>query len=424
MTPTGAPPLALPAAHFTAAFACLLAGSVAVVAAAPDLAAGAFLAGRVTAAVHLFTLGWITTTIMGVLYQFLPVAVGAGIRSLTLAWTTFALHVPGVLLLVHGAATGMRAPLYTGAALVAAGLAAFVVNLAATLARVPDRGVTWWGLAVAAANLAGVVALGVALALNVATGYLAAGRVPFAAAHAHLAVLGWVMPVVVGVGRRLFPMFLVAQAADGRPSIVALAALGAGAPLLAAGLAFGLGWPSGAGALLVLTGMAAFAWQVRLYFRSRQRARIDPGMRLAAAGVAGLALATLLGPGVFVAGATRPGLVTAYGVLGLLGGLVVLVLGHYYKIVPFLVWYHRFSPLVGTRKVPRVADLVAPTPPILALDALAAGVLTLTAGALFAGPVVARAGAVLFAAGAAVATAHMAAVALGRAPVLREEARA
>ncbi|MGD8319629.1 MAG: hypothetical protein PVJ02_04230 [Gemmatimonadota bacterium] len=47
---------------------------------APDLAGGPFLSPRVVAVTHLFTLGWITTSIMGALYQPLPVALGESVR--------------------------------------------------------------------------------------------------------------------------------------------------------------------------------------------------------------------------------------------------------------------------------------------------------------------------------------------------------
>ena len=30
----------------------------------------------------------------------------------------------------------------------------------------------------------------------------------------------------------------------------------------------------------------------------------------------------------------------------LLGAIALFIAGHYYKIVPFLIWYHRFGPLV------------------------------------------------------------------------------
>jgi len=35
-----------------------------------------------------------------------------------------------------------------------------------------------------------------------------------------------------------------------------------------------------------------------------------------------------------------------------------LITGHIYKIIPFLVWFERFSPLVGKQKVPMLADMV------------------------------------------------------------------
>ena len=41
------------------------------------LAAGNFLSQRLAGVTHLFTLGWLTTTIYGALYQLLPVALGA-----------------------------------------------------------------------------------------------------------------------------------------------------------------------------------------------------------------------------------------------------------------------------------------------------------------------------------------------------------
>jgi hypothetical protein len=35
-----------------------------------------------------------------------------------------------------------------------------------------------------------------------------------------------------------------------------------------------------------------------------------------------------------------------------------IITGHLYKIIPFLVWFERFSPLVGKQKVPMLADMV------------------------------------------------------------------
>ncbi|HEX7128149.1 MAG TPA: hypothetical protein VF406_20535 [Thermodesulfobacteriota bacterium] len=409
-----APPLVLPAAHFAAAFGFLVLAGLALVRAAPAVAAGAFLAGPVTAAVHLVTLGWITLSIMGVLYQFLPVALGIGIASRPLAYATFALFVPGLLLFVAGAAAEAPRPREAGLALVAVAVVAFLANLGRTLARVESRGITFWGLAVGAANLAFVLVLGLALGASLSNGWLASSRLDVVAAHVHLALAGWVMPVVVGVSRRLMPMFLLAHDADIRPSAAALAGLGAGAPLLAAGLGLRAPWAAAVGAGLVVAALLAFAFQVGLYFRARRRPRVDPGMRMAATAVGGLLAAVLLGPAVLVLGSREPGLATAYGTIVLFGGFAPLVAGHYYRIVPFLVWYHRYSPLVGRAPVPKVSDLVTPGPPSLALGLLVVGVLLVAAAPLGLGTGAARTGGVLFAASTLVVAGHMAAVAWPR----------
>ena len=70
----------LPGLHFAAALAMFVCGTIGLAVEAPDLARGSFFAPEVIAVVHLFTLGWITTSIFGALCQFLPVAIGRGVR--------------------------------------------------------------------------------------------------------------------------------------------------------------------------------------------------------------------------------------------------------------------------------------------------------------------------------------------------------
>ena len=42
----------------------------------------------------------------------------------------------------------------------------------------------------------------------------------------------------------------------------------------------------------------------------------------------------------------------------MIGFLSPIITAHLYKIVPFLVWFHRFASLVGKQKVPMLADMV------------------------------------------------------------------
>jgi hypothetical protein len=391
------PPPGLPGEHFAAALAFLVAGSVGLVLVAPDLANGAFFVPQVVAVVHLFTLGWIVLSIFGALCQFLPVAVGRPLRWRALAHLTFGLQALGAAALVGGLLSGRRAVLWAGALSLASAFLLFASNLAATLASVHERSLTWWALAGASVFLVVTPTYGVLLACNLHDGLLGVDRFEFVAAHAHVALLGVVLLVIAGVAHHLLPMFLLSHGASERPGWIAVALLFTAAMGLS--IPFGGAARFAASGLVAGAGVVAFLVQTASFFRHRKRRAIDPGMRLAAAGLVGLAAALLLAPFAMTAGFDDVRLVTTYLALAL-GAITLFVAGHYLKIVPFLVWYHRFGPLVGLREVPRVADLYSPEAALAGGALLAGGWLGLV-GSIFAGaPSIARAAAAVFTAGA------------------------
>ena len=66
----------------------------------------------------------------------------------------------------------------------------------------------------AAAYLVVTVVLGVALALNLSLGFLGRARFLALGVHIHVAALGWVFLLVIGVGRHLLPLFLLSHAGE------------------------------------------------------------------------------------------------------------------------------------------------------------------------------------------------------------------
>ncbi len=402
-----APPLSLPARHFAAALGFLLLGSVGLLWAAPELAAGLFPLPRVVAVTHLFTLGWITTSILGALYQFLPVALGESIRSERIARLTFWLYAPGVAVFVAGLLTGHTAVVAVGAAAFASALLLFAGNLAATLRRAAERGVTWWALAGADLFLLVTVLLGSALAGNLRWGYLGPNRFLALGVHLHVAIFGWVGLVVVGVANRLLPMFLLSHGAGERLARAAVALLTAGVATLVllhhAGPALRV-WPA---AVLIGGGAVAFLLQARAFYRQRRKPVLDAGMTLAAVGLGYLALGLVLAPAALYYGTAAPRLVMAYVATLVLAGFTLFVAGHYYKIVPFLVWYHRFGPLAGKRPLPTVAQLYSPGPARAVVWLLALGAGGVVAGVALGTTPVVQAGSALFAAGATVEAVQM-----------------
>ncbi len=403
----GAPPFRLPGEHFAAALAFLCAGALLLVRAAPEIADGLFPLPRVAAVTHLLTLGWITTSIMGALYQFLPVALAQPIRWQRLAHATFFLHVPGVALFVAGLLLNAPGVRTVGAALFGTALLLFAFNLAATLRRAENRDVTWWALAAADAALVITVVLGITLALNLSRGFLGQARFLALAVHIHVAAIGWVLLVMMGVGRHLLPMFLLSHGVSDRGNKVAVALVSAGVAWLvlfhhAPGFVF-----VPPAALLVTAGVAAFLLQAGRLYRHSVKPKLDPGMRLAAAALAFLGLALLLAPLALWRGYADPHTAVAYVAALIPGALSLFVAAHYYKILPFLVWYHRFGPLAGKRPLPRVADLYDERAANVAGALLVLGALGLVAATLLWAPGAARAASVAFAGGVAVLTAQM-----------------
>ncbi|MEO7103194.1 MAG: hypothetical protein ABI311_07360, partial [Gemmatimonadaceae bacterium] len=104
LTMQGTPSLRLPGEHFTAAIFFLFFGALGLIWVAPELAAGLYLSPHVAGVTHLFTLGWLSMTIFGALYQLLPVALGVSISSERAGHLSFWTFAPGVALFASGVA--------------------------------------------------------------------------------------------------------------------------------------------------------------------------------------------------------------------------------------------------------------------------------------------------------------------------------
>ena len=396
----GAPPFLLPGEHFAAALAWYAVGAAGLIVVAPLLAAGGFAAPHVVAVAHCFTLGWITTSIFGALYQLFPVVLGVPARSVRVGHLTFAALQAGNVAMVAGFWWFRPGLLAAGWVLLCGAVGGLAWNLLPQRRRA-SRG-RLIGLYVSGAHLGlGLAMLVAAARVGNLLGWWNVDALHLLAAHVHLAALGFATLTAVGVGGRLLPMFLLSHGHPEWP----LRWIG---PLAGAGLVvFGAG-ELGAGPVLTLCGaalmaasMAFYLYQAWEYLRHRARRRLDPGLALAAASHGFLLLALAAGVALAVARGLPPRLVAVYGVLGILGWLSLFIAGIYQKILPFLTWLHRFGPRVGEEGLPKVADLSIPAWGWTSLALLGAGTLLLVAGVGAGGAGAARIGALVFAGGAA-----------------------
>ncbi len=391
-----APVIPLAARHFGAALFYLFAGAVGLVWVAPDISIGAYSSPHVAGVTHLFTLGWISTTILGALCQLLPVALGTPLRSVRAAEVTLWTFVPGVGLFATGLATGTTLLHHAGILLISIGVVVAVVNIGATLHRAKRRDVTWAAVALAMVFLFSTLVLGVVLLHNLHTGMLAAARFRVLAAHLHIALVGWALMMIAGVSHRLLPMFLLSHKADTRWTKPSLIFLAVGVSMLAIGVASGLDVLSWISVLLIESGIACFLWQVRCFYVARVKKKIDPGLKFAGTGLVYLTASALLGPFVLVGGPTHGRIAVAYVTLGLLGGIVMYIVGLFYKIVPLLAWTTRYGARMGREKLPGVTEMYSQRVAHVQLISMSLAVTLLVAGIAAASSHVARCGAVLF----------------------------
>lgn len=386
----------LAAEHFGAAILYLLAGAVGLVWIAPELAIGAYPSPHVAGITHLFTLGWLTTTIFGALYQLLPVALGAPLRWIKVGHAEFWTFAPGAGVFAAGVVTGNTVLHHVGIGLVGAGVILGVANVAATLPRARSRDVTWAAITIAITFLASTLTLGVILLHNIHTGFLAGARIRVLATHLHVALVGWALVMMVGVSHRLLPMFLLSHGGTTRWTRRSLTLLATGVLALSTGLATMQWWAAWLGVALLEGGVACFLWQARSFYVARVRRQTDVGMHFAGSALTFLLVSALLGPAVLAAGVMHPRLATIYVVVGLLGGIVMYVVGFFYKIVPLLAWTVRFKDRMGKGNAPTIAQMFSARVAHVQLATMALAVVLLAAGIATASVHVTRCGAVLF----------------------------
>ncbi|HEY8489972.1 MAG TPA: hypothetical protein VIO14_03170 [Dehalococcoidia bacterium] len=322
-----------------------------------------FLMPRTVTLVHLAALGWITTVMMGALYQLAPVIFQTRLAWPRLARAQFWIHLVGVAGLVWSFGRGLWTPGLAGfGALVVGSVILFAAHMGVTLRRRTVWNNTGWFVAHALAFLALTVGMGLAFALDLRYGWWPLTP-RLLATHAHLGLVGWFTYLLMGVSYRLIPMFTVVHGHGEGFSRWVMRLLNVGMlgvllvfPHTAAGRVWVL-----ATAGLLAAGSALYAVDIARLYRRRTRRALDVTQHHMLAAVGALLLATGLGLRIAAGfdgdGGALSRWTLAYGYTILAGWLSLAIMGHYYKIIPFLVWQRRYRPQAGRGPAPLFRDL-------------------------------------------------------------------
>jgi hypothetical protein len=386
-----APTLSANAAFVGLPLAFVLVGMLALctgmiwLAAQPRLLAGYHYNQSVIAVTHLFVLGWISSVVMGAMYQLVPVALETKLYSERLARWHWFLHTVGFIGMVWMFSRWNLKQVGHFGSVLTMGVALFAYNLARTLRRVPRWSVTAGAVAAALTWVVLAVCAGLTIATaKVAndlesaaapTGGLAAvlhglGTLgswlarfePMSAmhAHAHLGVVGCFILLIVGVSYKLIPMFTLSEVQSRSRALGSVVLLNVGLAGAFVTILMRSPWKLGF-TLVLLAALVLYGWELTAILRERKRRTLDWGIKSFLTGVAllfplGLLAVVLSWPGLPLTTVTGQ-LENLYGFLGLAGVITLAIIGMLYKIVPFLVWFKSYSRQIGRARVPALAEL-------------------------------------------------------------------
>ena len=342
----------------------------------------------VLALTHLMTLGFLGMVMIGAMLQMLPVVAGSPVaHPVGVARAVHLLLVPGVVLLAGGFLLGMPVPIRLAMLLLGSGFMIFIAAAGLSLWRVPLGNPSIVGMRFAIAGLSVTVILGLILASNYGWAWWLTRWIEVTDLHATWGLLGWVGLLIIGVSYQVVPMF---QLTPAYPKLMArwlsrllflLLLSGSATFLLPDGVREPATWVV---VFLIAAAFVVFALVTLRLQLQRRRKQSDVTLLFWRFGMTCLLLAlalALFGQAMPAwAGAQRINFIMAF--LFIAGFAVSVVNGMLYKIVPFLIWFHLQSLLMGVTKVPNMRQIM-PEPgmrrqmwlhfaavPVLALSAL------------------------------------------------------
>lgn len=352
-----APPLEVPMRFFLTGPLFGVAAGLLLAAQGRSLLLSPFAPGTV-ALTHLVTLGWLSMVMLGAIYQIIPVLLGAVVPGIPFAKLVHLGLTLGVAALAGGLLLDSRPLLVAGGGLLGAAFLIAVVQFFLAFARARVTTITAVAIKLAVFSLAMAVGLGLVFVAEYSWGWLPISRTALTIFHVYLALGGWIGALICGVGYHVIPMFYLAGPFPPwrRRFVVGLLAFAlATAPAVLFGTESRL-WqliPAVSG----LAALSVFSGTVYLQLARRKRKIFDPTLRFWQTGLAAGMVAMF-----FLVGSIlwpHPRWVMAFGGVYMVGFAGAIENGMTYKIVPFLVWLHRYSKLAANWKVPLMTDILS-----------------------------------------------------------------
>lgn len=304
--------------------------------------------------VHIFLLGFVMMVIFGAMAQLVPVVLEVGHFAVELYYIIYPLLFIGTIMMGYGFLSS-PALLPYGGIIVLISLLIFVLETFLTIQKVKKLNLVMVSVLLANSFLFLGLIFGILMALGYA-GTIDIDVILLLKAHVYLVLAGYVGVTIMGMSLVLLPMFWLSHSFSWKPITYALYMISFGVISVMFSSLFDSTILEYTGYSLTLLALGLYFYQVYIIFKTRVRMDKDIYLKSLLFSYSSLFVTIIMGI-VYIFNPSANLLLTI-GWITFLGFITFIINGHLYKIVPFLVWYQRFSPLIGKQKVPMLADMV------------------------------------------------------------------
>ncbi len=310
---------------------------------------------------HIMALGWGTMMILGASHQLFPVIIEGKLYSNFLAYLSFFSAGIGIPLLIYSFYIfqfGSTAQL--GGILINVAVLSYLINFWISIAQVKTPSIHAIFVFSSVLWLLLTTFFGLLLLYNFTMDVFSESSVHYLSLHAHLGVIGWFLLMVMGVGSRLIPMFLISKYENKKMLNWIYLLINAG---LIAFIILFIYFPNPSYYLfpigLIGAAILIFGKFLKRCHKQRIRKKVDGQVRLSLLSV----LFNFI-PIVIIALAitlfyenTHKELILLYGFMIFFGWITAIIMGMTFKTLPFIVWNKVYSSIAGIAKTPNPKEL-------------------------------------------------------------------
>jgi len=303
---------------------------------------------------HMFLLGFVMMIIFGAMAQLIPVTLEVGHFSVEFYYVIYPLLLVGTILMAIGF-TIYTSLLPYGGILVLLSMFIFLAEIFLTMKKVSNFSNVVKSILVSNLFLLIGVIIGIVMALTYA-GELNANIEELLKAHVFSVVLGYIVITIMALSLVLLPMFGLSHNFSQKPLNNAVIIMTISVSLVIISSLFSIQIIDKIAYLLSIVSLIIYFYQIYLIYKTRARKEND--IYVISLFFSFISFLVSIALTYFYIFTNYEPLLFTSAWLFFSGFIAYVIIGHLYKIVPFLVWFEKFSPLVGKQKVPMLADMV------------------------------------------------------------------